>query len=100
VLDCHTTHIACKFAEITQKIDRRTGRVVEERPEFVRAGDACMVRLEPTKPVCVESFSEYPPLGRFSLRDMRQTVAVGVIRTVNKEAPDEEPTVKSAAKKK
>jgi elongation factor 1-alpha len=25
VLDCHTAHIACKFAEIKEKVDRRTG---------------------------------------------------------------------------
>ncbi|CAN0351376.1 unnamed protein product, partial [Laminaria digitata] len=33
---------------------------------------------------CVESFQEYPPLGRFAVRDMRQTVAVGVIKSVEK----------------
>lgn len=34
--------------------------------------------------MCVESFTEYPPLGRFAVRDMRQTVAVGVIKSVEK----------------
>ena len=34
--------------------------------------------------MCVESFAEYPPLGRFAVRDMRQTVAVGVIKSVEK----------------
>lgn len=28
VLDCHTAHIACKFAEINSKIDRRTGKAL------------------------------------------------------------------------
>lgn len=45
-------------------------------------GDACLVTLEPTKPLCVESFTEYPPLGRFAVRDMKTTVAVGVIKNV------------------
>lgn len=40
--------------------------------------------MVPSKPMCVESFQEYPPLGRFAVRDMRQTVAVGVIKTVEK----------------
>merc|ERR1711935_648905 len=84
VLDCHTAHIACKFAEIKQKMDRRSGKVLEAEPKFVKNGDACMVTLEPTKPMCVEAFSEYPPLGRFAVRDMRQTVAVGVIKKVTK----------------
>ena len=34
--------------------------------------------------MCVEVFTEYPPLGRFAVRDMRQTVAVGVIKAVEK----------------
>ena len=82
VLDCHTAHIACKFKEITQKIDRRTGKVLEENPKYVKNGDASIVTLKPSKPMCVETFTEYPPLGRFAVRDMRQTVAVGVIKKV------------------
>merc|ERR1712058_158401 len=84
VLDCHTAHIACRFNNILQKIDRRSGKVLEENPKFVKSGDAAMVEMIPTKPMCVESFQEYPPLGRFAVRDMRQTVAVGVIKTVEK----------------
>jgi elongation factor 1-alpha len=30
--------------------------------------------------MCVETFKDYPPLGRFAVRDMRKTVAVGVIK--------------------
>jgi elongation factor 1-alpha len=99
VLDCHTAHVACKFAEITQKMDRRSGKVLEENPKFVKSGDACMANLVPTKAMCVESFQEYPPLGRFAVRDMRQTVAVGVIKSVTKTEKSGKAT-KSAAKKK
>jgi len=84
VLDCHTAHIACKFAEIVSKNDRRTGKVIEEEPKFVKSGDAAMIKLIPQKPMCVEVFSEYPPLGRFAVRDMKQTVAVGVIKGTEK----------------
>jgi len=84
VLDCHTAHVACKFAELHQKIDKRNGKVLEESPKFVKKGDAVMATLVPSKPLCVEGFKEYPPLGRFAIRDMRQTVAVGVIKSVNK----------------
>ena len=87
VLDCHTAHIACKFQEIQSKIDRRTGKALEEEPKFVKTGDAAMVVLVPTKPMCVEVFQEYPPLGRFAVRDMKQTVAVGVIKAVEKKQP-------------
>jgi len=97
VLDCHTAHVACKFREILQKIDRRSGKVMEEFPKMVKTGDACMVDMLPSKPMCVEKFAEYAPLGRFAVRDMRQTVAVGVIKEVDKKA--EEGKLTKSAKK-
>merc|ERR1712072_1117264 len=80
VLDYHTAHIACKFAEIKEKVDRRTGKSVEDNPKFIKSGDAAIVKLTPSNPMCVEPFTDFPPLGRFAVRDMRQTVAVGVIK--------------------
>merc|ERR1712043_148912 len=67
VLDCHTAHIACKFSEIQSKMDRRSGKVLEENPKAIKAGDAAMVKMIPSKPMCVESFQEYAPLGRFAV---------------------------------
>jgi len=84
VLDCHTAHIACKFTELLEKIDRRSGKKMEDFPKKVKSGDAAIVKMTPSKPMCVEAFSAYPPLGRFAVRDMRQTVAVGVIKSVEK----------------
>jgi len=84
VLDCHTAHIACRFSELMTKIDRRTGKEIEANPKFVKSGDSCIVKMIPSKPMCVESFQQYPPLGRFAVRDMKQTVAVGVIKEVTR----------------
>jgi elongation factor 1-alpha len=84
VLDCHTAHIACRFNVIQKKIDRRTGASIEDEPKSVKSGDAAMIVLVPSKSMCVETFTEYPPLGRFAVRDMRQTVAVGIIKEVLK----------------
>jgi len=84
VLDCHTAHIACKFDKLLQKLDKRTGKAVEENPKSIKTGDAAIVELVPTKPLCVEAMVEYPPLGRFAVRDMRKTVAVGVIKEVTR----------------
>lgn len=98
VLDCHTAHIACKFSELLEKIDRRTGKSVENSPKFIKSGDAAIVKMVPSKPMCVEAFTDYPPLGRFAVRDMRQTVAVGVIKSVDKAAAGSGKVTKSAAK--
>merc|ERR1711935_599688 len=97
VLDCHTAHIACKFDLIESKIDRRTGKVTEAEPKFIKSGDAALVRMVPQKPMVVEAFNKYPPLGRFAVRDMKQTVAVGVIKEVERKEHTGK-TTKSAVK--
>ena len=82
IIDCHTSHTSCTFANIKEKMDRRTGKIIEKNPTSVKAGDACIVELIPKKSLCVEPFKDCPPLGRFAVRDLRQTVAVGVVKSV------------------
>ncbi|OHT05707.1 Elongation factor 1-alpha 2 [Tritrichomonas foetus] len=89
VFDCHTAHIACKFAKLIQRIDRRHGKKVTEQPEWIQKDDAAVVIVEPSKALVVETFQEYAALGRFAVRDMKQTVAVGVIRSVEKRKVEE-----------
>jgi elongation factor 1-alpha len=98
VLDCHTAHIACKFAELLTKVDRRSGKELEAAPKMIKSGDAAIVKLIPSKPMCVESFAEFPPLGRFAVRDMRQTVAVGVIKETTRKVAGKPGDDKKAAK--
>ena len=87
VFDCHTAHIPCKFSKILSKINKRSGKVIEEAPAYLKSGEAALVEVTPMKPIALETFAEYPPLGRFAIRDMRQTVAVGVIKEVHKRDP-------------
>uniref|UniRef100_A0A8D0XSY3 Tr-type G domain-containing protein n=1 Tax=Sus scrofa TaxID=9823 RepID=A0A8D0XSY3_PIG len=98
VLDCHTAHISCKFAELREKMDRRSGKKLEDNPKALKSGDAAMVQMVPSKAMCVETFSQYPPLGRFAVRDMRQTVAVGVIKAVEKKTATTAKVTKAAVK--
>jgi elongation factor 1-alpha len=98
VVDCHTAHIACKFRDLVEKIDRRSGKKIEDNPPHVKSGDAAIVEMVPQKAMCVEAFSEYAPLGRFAVRDMRQTVAVGVIKSVKKREGGQGKVTKAAVK--
>ncbi|NQE05048.1 Elongation factor 1-alpha, partial [ANME-1 cluster archaeon GoMg1] len=56
-----------------------TGAVVEENPDFIKAGDAAIVTIKPTRPLVIERVKEIPQLGRFAIRDMGQTVAAGMV---------------------
>ena len=91
VLDCHTAHIACRFDRLLSKINKITAASIEDEPKSLKKGDAALVLVVPNKPMCVEAFNEYPGLGRFAVRDIRHTVAVGVVRQVNKKKDIETP---------
>lgn len=90
-VECHTAQVLCKFEELLSRTDRRTGKVIEENPAALMAGDAAVVRLRPEAPFCLEAFSEYPPLGRFAVRDQKTTVAVGVVQQICRIESDELP---------
>ncbi len=79
VLHVHTASVACRIVEIKAKLDPRTGKVVEENPQFLKMGDAAIVRFKPIKPLVIEKYSEIPPLGRFAMRDMGKTIGIGVV---------------------
>lgn len=78
VFHCYTAQVACRFEEIQKKLDPRTGQVKEENPDFIKTGDAAIVKIVPTRPMVIESSKKIPQLGRFAIRDMGQTVAAGV----------------------
>lgn len=78
VVHCHTAQVACRFIELQKKLDPRTGQVKEENPQFLKSGDAAIVKLKPTRPMVIEKVKEIPQLGRFAIRDMGQTIAAGM----------------------
>lgn len=83
VFHCYTAQVACRFEEILKKLDPRTGQVKEENPDFIKTGDAAIVKVIPTRPMVIESSKKIPQLGRFAIRDMGQTVAAGICLEVD-----------------
>jgi elongation factor 1-alpha len=79
VVHAHTAQIACKFVELTKKLDPRSGQVIEDNPQFLKKNDAAIVQLSPIKKMCMEKYKDIPELGRLAVRDMGRTVAVGVV---------------------
>jgi len=82
VLHIHTAQFAARVIEIVEKKDPKTGLTLQKNPDFIKTGDVAIIKMKPLKPVVIEKFSEFPPLGRFAIRDMGQTVAAGVVLDV------------------
>jgi len=86
VLHAHTATTSATFVELMQKIDARSGQVTQEKPDFLKTGDAALVKIKPLRPLSIESYSDIPQLGRFAIRDMGSTIAVGVVQQVTQKA--------------
>lgn len=82
VLHAHTAQVAATITELVAKIDARTGQPTEEKPKTIKTGDSAIVKIQPLRPLVLETFKEYPELGRFALRDMGSTVAAGICREI------------------
>ena len=84
VFHIHTAQVACTFLELQKKLDPATGAVKEENPQFLKTGDAAIVKIQPSRPMVIEKAKEFPQLGRFAIRDMGQTVAAGICLDIEK----------------
>ncbi|MFH0836877.1 MAG: translation elongation factor EF-1 subunit alpha [Candidatus Aenigmatarchaeota archaeon] len=78
VFHIHTAQVACTITEILKKLDPKTGAVAQEHPDFIKTGDAAIVKIKPSKPVVIETQKDFPQLARFAIRDMGMTVAAGI----------------------
>jgi serine/threonine protein kinase len=83
VVHAHTAQVACRVESLDATLDAESGTVVEEHPDFVQSGDIADVVLQPQKPLSVEPVTRIPELGTFSVRDMGDTVGVGIVLDVH-----------------
>lgn len=82
VFHCHTAQTAGTFMSLDKKLDPKSGEVKEVNPTFIKAGDAAIVTIRPTRPMVIEPVKEIPQLGRFAVRDMGMTIAAGMCMSV------------------
>jgi len=83
VVHAHTAQVAAKFNSLMKKLDQKTGAVIEDNPKFLKRNEAAIVELSPIKKLCIEKYTEIPEMGRFAVRDMGRTVAVGIVKEID-----------------
>jgi len=95
VMHVHTLSEEVTLPALLHYFDKATGRKSKKPPQYAKRGKFWLVTslqsvsffvgqkivalVETTAPVCVERFSDYPQLGRFTLRDEGRTVAIGKV---------------------
>ncbi|MBW2973731.1 translation elongation factor EF-1 subunit alpha [Candidatus Woesearchaeota archaeon] len=78
VFHIHTAQVACQITAIEKKINPATGETLQENPDFLKNGEAAIVKVKPVQAMCIETQKEIPQMARFAVRDSGQTVAAGM----------------------
>jgi len=86
VFHIHTAQVACQITEIVKKINPATGETLQEHPDFIKNGDAAVVKIKPMQPLVIEKQKDIPHMSRFAIRDSGQTVAAGMCIDLVKKA--------------
>uniref|UniRef100_A0A0C9QVM4 TSA: Wollemia nobilis Ref_Wollemi_Transcript_5438_2994 transcribed RNA sequence n=1 Tax=Wollemia nobilis TaxID=56998 RepID=A0A0C9QVM4_9CONI len=79
VLHIHSVVEECEIIELLHQIDQKTKKPIKKKTLFVKSGAVVVGRIQVNAPICVEKFSDFPQLGRFTLRDEGKTVAIGKV---------------------
>ncbi|MBW0461165.1 hypothetical protein O181_000880 [Austropuccinia psidii MF-1] len=89
VMHVHTLAEECTLSALLHYYDKKSGKKSRRPPQFAKKGMKVVALLETTAPICVETFKDYPQLGRFTLRDEGKTIAIGKITKLLEQSPDE-----------
>ncbi|MEM2956396.1 MAG: translation elongation factor EF-1 subunit alpha [Candidatus Pacearchaeota archaeon] len=87
VFHVHTAQVPCQFAELKQKLDPKTGQVIQENPDFLKNGEAAIVTIRPMGNLVIETSKVNPHMSRFAIRDFGSTVAAGMCIEITKAKP-------------
>ncbi len=78
VFHIHTAQVACQVTAIEKKLNPATGEVIQEKPDFIKNGDAAIIKVKPVTPLVIEKQKNIPEMSRFAVRDSGATVAAGM----------------------
>ena len=78
ILHIHTAVEEVTVRGLLSETDKKTKKQVRN-PQFLQNGAVANVRLQVPRNVCIELYSDYPQLGRFTLRDEGRTIGIGKV---------------------
>ncbi|CAA0841938.1 Translation elongation factor EF1A/initiation factor IF2gamma family protein [Striga hermonthica] len=79
VLHIHAVVEECEIVELMEQIDPKTKKPMKKKPLFVKKDAFVVCRVQVNNTICIEKFSDFAQLGRFTLRTEGRTVAVGIV---------------------
>lgn len=83
VFHSHNLAVECECVTIPHILQKKTGRKSAKPPKFLKSNDPAIIRFKLDHASCVETYGDYPQLGRFTLRDEGKTIALGKVLRIN-----------------
>lgn len=78
-LHAHTARESGHISGLVSLLNSKSGEVIRTKPRCLLKGQTAVVEVTPSRPICLEDYSDYRALGRVALREGGRTVAVGII---------------------
>eukprot|EP01124_Arcella_intermedia_P010814 TRINITY_DN1733_c0_g2_i1.p1 TRINITY_DN1733_c0_g2~~TRINITY_DN1733_c0_g2_i1.p1 ORF type:complete len:119 (+),score=28.36 TRINITY_DN1733_c0_g2_i1:297-653(+) len=75
----HSLNVPATIRRILHTIDKKTGEILQKKPKALGPHATAVVVIQVERPVCVELYSTYRQLGRFTLRDSGKTIGAGIV---------------------
>lgn len=82
VMHVHTAVEEVTFVKLLHKLEKGTNRKSKKPPAYATKGMKIIAEIEAASPLCIEEFAKLPQLGRFTLRDQGQTIAIGKVTKI------------------
>lgn len=82
VMHVHTAVEEITFVKLLHKLEKGTNRKSKKPPAYATKGMKIIAEIEAASPLCIEEFAKLPQLGRFTLRDQGQTIAIGKVTKI------------------
>lgn len=79
VLHIHSAVEEVHIKQLLAIVDKKTGKAATQKPRFVKQDQVAIAELQTDGPICLETFKEFPPMARFTLRDEGKTIAIGKV---------------------
>lgn len=89
IMHINSAVVEVSFKELVGLVDRKTGKKKVDkkgqpvRPRCAKENEVVVAKLQLASPICIESFEEFPQMGRFTMRDEGKTIAVGKVLKIS-----------------
>ncbi|XP_025195578.1 HBS1-like protein [Melanaphis sacchari] len=83
VLHYQSASESAVVSRLLAELNKSTGEVIKKNPRMIKKNTHALIKINLSRPICVEVYSDIRQLGRVMLRSGGTTIAAGLVTKVN-----------------